>query len=62
MKDKDFLKILLEDDWILKRISESHHILEKNGEILIVSVHGKDIKKGLWNSQIAKLMKMYGIK
>lgn len=61
MKDKDFLKLLIQDGWVLKNVEGSHHKLEKDNEIVIVAIHGKDIKKGLWNSQIKKLLKFYGL-
>lgn len=50
MKDKDLLKALLNDGWVLVRIRGSHHILQKNGHIETIPVHGKDVPKGLLNA------------
>ena len=33
MKDKDLLKLLKQNGWEVKRISGSHHIMEKDGKI-----------------------------
>ena len=51
MKDKEMLKLLLNNGWKVKRISGSHHILIKDGCLTIsLPVHGKDLKKGLENT------------
>lgn len=47
MKDKEMLNLYLASGWEEKRITGSHHILEKNGKIVTIPVHGKDLKKGL---------------
>jgi predicted RNA binding protein YcfA (HicA-like mRNA interferase family) len=54
---KDFIKILEKHGWILLRISGSHHIYGKTGNIvrLSVPVHGNQpLKTGL----LKHLMKM----
>lgn len=33
MKDKDLLKLLLKNGWVVKRINGSHHILQKDSKI-----------------------------
>ena len=50
MKDKDLLKLLKQNGWEVKRIHGSHHILEKDGQIETVPVHGKDVPTGLLNT------------
>jgi len=50
LKDKDLLKALLNDGWKLNRVHGSHHILEKNGRIETIPVHGRDVPKGLLNA------------
>lgn len=49
MKDKDLLKALKDDGWEIVRTKGSHHIMQKNGKIEIVPVHGKDVPIGLLN-------------
>lgn len=49
MKDKELLKLLKKNGWKVKRIQGSHHILEKNGKMEVVPVHGKEIPSGLLN-------------
>ena len=58
MKDKDLLKLMLKNGWEIKRINGSHHILEKDGQIEVVPVHGKDLKTGLLNA----ILKRHGLK
>lgn len=58
MKDKDLLKLLQHNGWKVKRIQGSHHILEKDGMIETVPVHGKDVPTGLLNS----ILKRHGLK
>lgn len=50
MKDKELLKLLKKNGWKVKRIQGSHHILEKNGQIEVVPIHGKEIPSGLLNA------------
>jgi predicted RNA binding protein YcfA (HicA-like mRNA interferase family) len=47
MKDKELLKLLIKNGWTEKRITGSHHIVEKGDVTIAVPVHGKDMKKGL---------------
>lgn len=58
MKDKDLLKLLKQNGWEVKRIHGSHHILEKDGQIETVPVHGKDVPTGLLNT----ILKRTGLK
>lgn len=58
MLDKDLLKLYLKSGWTVKRIHRSHHILEKDGQIETIPIHGKDVPKGLLN----KLLKRLGLK
>ena len=58
MKDKDWLKLLKQNGWEVKRIHGSHHILEKDGQIETVPVHGKDVPTGLLNT----ILKRTGLK
>lgn len=41
MKDKDLFKLLQDNCWTLKRINGSHHVLEKDGQIEVIAIHGK---------------------
>jgi predicted RNA binding protein YcfA (HicA-like mRNA interferase family) len=58
VKDKDLLKALLKDGWTLTRIHGSHHIVEKNGKIETIPIHGKDVPKGL----LSAIKKRTGLK
>lgn len=58
MRDKELLKLLLQNGWELKRIHGSHHILEKDGRIETIPVHGKDVPNGLLNA----ILKRTGLK
>lgn len=50
MKDKDLLKALLADGWKIVRIRGSHHVLQKEGKIEVIPIHGKDVPTGLLNA------------
>ena len=58
MKDKDLLKLLKQNGWEVKRISGSHHIMEKDGKIETIPTHGKDVPTGLLNT----ILKRTGLK
>lgn len=58
MKDKELVKLLEKNGWILERIHGSHYILVKKKQTISVPVHGKDMKKGL---ELA-ILKKAGIK
>lgn len=58
MRDKDLLKQLYLNGWVIDRIKGSHHILKKGDETLVLPVHGKDIPIGLLNA----LLKQAGLK
>lgn len=50
MKDKDLLKLLKKNGWIIARINGSHHVLQKNGKTIVVPIHGNDVPIGLLNN------------
>ena len=50
MKDKDLLKLHLQNGWKVIRINGSHHIIQKGEQIEVIPVHGKDVPTGLLNS------------
>lgn len=58
MKDKDLLKLLKQNGWIVIRINGSHHVLQKGNDIEVVPIHGKDVPTGLLN----KILKRTGLK
>ncbi len=58
MKDKELLKLLKQNGWEVKRIRESHHILQKGEKIETIPVHGKDVPSGLLNA----ILKRTGLK
>ena len=58
MRDKDLLKLLQQNGWKVVRIHGSHHILEKDGQIETVPIHGKDVPTGLLN----KILKRCSLK
>ncbi len=57
MKDKDLLKLLIPNGWILMNIKGSHYRLKKGNQIEIIPVHGKDMKIGL----LTAILKRTGI-
>lgn len=58
MKDKDLLKLLMQNGWEIERIHGSHHILKKDGLTEVVPIHSKDVPTGLLN----KILKRTGLK
>ena len=58
MKDKDLMKMLLQDGWVLVKVNSSHHVLQKGLKTEVVPIHGKDVPKGL----LEKIMKRTGLK
>lgn len=58
MKDKDLLKLLKKNGWQLARISGSHHVLQKDGKIISLPMHGRDVPTGLLN----QILKESGLK
>ncbi len=58
MKDKDLLKLLKKNGWTIARINGSHHVLQKDGKITVVPIHGKDVPTGLLN----KILKETGLR
>lgn len=57
MKDKDLLKLMKQNGWVVKRINGSHHVMQKGNQIEVVPVHGKDVPTGLLN----KILKRTGL-
>lgn len=49
MKDKDLLKLLIQNGWQLKRIKGSHHFVQKGDMLETIPIHGKDVPTGLLN-------------
>ena len=58
MRDKDLLKLMQKNGWKVVRVNGSHHILEKDGKIEIIPIHGKDVPNGLLNA----ILKRHGLK
>lgn len=58
MKDKGLVKLLLQNGWTLKGTAGSHYRLEKNGQLEVVPVRGKDMKIGL----LMKILERTGLK
>ena len=58
MKDKDLMKLLKKNGWQLARISGSHHVLQKEGKIISLPIHGRDVPTGLLN----QILKESGLK
>ncbi len=58
MRDRDLLKLLQTNGWVIDRIHGSHHMLKKGERTLVVPIHGKDVKPGLLN----RILKDAGLK
>lgn len=58
MRDKDLLRLLLQNGWKEVRVRGSHHKLRKDTQSEIIPVHGKDVPTGLLNS----ILKRTGLK
>ena len=58
MRDKDLLKLMQKNGWKVVRVNGSHHILEKDGKIETIPIHGKDVSNGLLNA----ILKRHGLK
>lgn len=58
MRDKDLLKLMQKNGWKVIRVNGSHHILEKDGKIETIPIHGKDVPNGLLNA----ILKRHGLK
>lgn len=58
MRDKDLLKLMQKNGWKIVRVNGSHHILEKDGKIETIPIHGKDVPNGLLNA----ILKRHGLK
>jgi predicted RNA binding protein YcfA (HicA-like mRNA interferase family) len=58
MNGKQVIKLLEKEGWKLDRITGSHHLLEKDGKVVPVPVHGTvDLGKGL----IAAIQRQTGV-
>lgn len=59
MNGSDIIKRLKAEGWRVKRIRGSHHMMEKDGRVIPIPVHGTaDIGKGLF----ADIERQTGIK
>lgn len=59
MNGSEIIRRLKAEGWRLKRIRGSHHLMEKNGQIVPVPVHGTSaIGKGL----LADIERQCGVK
>lgn len=58
MRDKDLLKLLIQNGWEDVRQKDSHHRLVKGNKVEVVAVHGKDVPIGLLNA----ILKRTGLK
>ena len=58
MKDKDLLKLLLQNGWKDVRQRGSHHRLKKDDQVEVIAVHGKDVPTGLLHA----ILKRTGLK
>ena len=58
MRDKDLLKLMQKNGWKVVRVNGSHHILETDGKIETIPIHGKDVPNGLLNA----ILKRHGLK
>lgn len=58
MRDKDLLKLMQKNGWKVVRVNGSHHILEKDGKIETIPIHGKDVPNGLLNA----ILRRHGLK
>lgn len=58
MRDKDLLKLLIQNGWEDVRQKGSHHRLVKGNKVEVVAVHGKDVPIGLLNA----ILKRTGLK
>ena len=58
MRDKDLLRLLLQNRWKELHVKGSHHKLRKGTHSEITPVHGKDVPAGLLNS----ILKRTGLK
>jgi predicted RNA binding protein YcfA (HicA-like mRNA interferase family) len=54
MKGKELVKLLKRNGWKLDRIHGSHYIMEKEGKIVSVPVHSKDMPTGTLISILKK--------
>lgn len=58
MRGKELISLFQKNGWTLIRIKGSHHIMKKGKRIEVISVHDKELPKGLLES----ILKRTGIK
>ena len=58
MKDKDLLKLLLQNGWTLDRVKGSHHVVKQDGQTEVIPIHGQDVPTVPLN----KILKRTGLK
>ena len=58
MKDKDLLKLLINNGWEDRRQRGSHNRLVNGDQFEVIAVHGKDVPIGLLNA----ILKRTGLK
>jgi predicted RNA binding protein YcfA (HicA-like mRNA interferase family) len=59
MNGSEVVRKLKSEGWRLVRIRGSHHLMEKNGKVIPVPVHGpKEVGKGL----LAEIARQTGVK
>lgn len=58
IKDKELLRQLIKDGWVVERVQGSHHILKKGDKTETLPIHGKDVPTGL----LKKILKNTGLK
>lgn len=58
MKGRELVKLLKQNGWELKRVSGSHHIMEKDDKTVSVPVHNQDLRPGILNA----ILKYAGLK
>ena len=59
MKSKDVIAMLKKEGWLVKRVTGSHYIMQKEGCRLVpVPFHSKDLKRGL----LKAISKQTGVK
>ena len=58
MRDKDLLKLLLQNGWQIVHINGSHHKLRKGSATETFPIHGRDVPSGL----LSAILKRTGLK
>ncbi|MDI9468582.1 MAG: type II toxin-antitoxin system HicA family toxin [Bacillota bacterium] len=58
MRDIELLRLLQKEGWEVQSIKGSHHKLVKDGKKITLSVHKKELTKGMLNA----ILKQAGLK